>query len=234
MTALRHHCAVLDRSNQPCGPSSQPAGGRGQSEGRSRTRPGRRTSRGRRRSRCARRWPTTRPSASYSVEAVKVLRPSLPAALARPRRAARRSPAGRRCGRSSGPSTIGRSLEVAGPAADAVQRRPGRGDRRPRLLVDVGVPVLGEARVRRPGGGDAVAGRPVADRPGKIRSPSPSLARRAAGEAGGERVERRGRGTTPRPPRRPRRARPGRPRRASRSTRRRASAIGRAAEGRAS
>ena len=80
--------------------------------------------------------------------------------------------------------------QVAGPAADAVERRPGGGDRCAGVLVDGGVPVLVEARVRRPRGCDAMAVGALADRAGEDPQPVGLLARRAAREAGGEGVER--------------------------------------------
>ena len=167
---------------------------------------------GRPRPRRARRRPTTRPSASYSVEAVKVLRPVDGRAPARPRRAPRRSPAARRPGRSSRPSTISRSSRS--PAQPPMQSSAAQvtASDGARQVVDVGVEVLAGARVRRPGRARSGSRRP-GRRPGRGRSaarrPRRGRCRRRSRSGNGCGP---GRGTTPSPraPRRPAPARPGR------------------------
>ena len=89
-------------------------------------------------------------------------------------------------------------VEVAGPAAHAVERRPGDGERGVADVVDVRVPVLGDARVRRPGGGDPGGAVDRSDRPGRGRSaarrPPRGRCRRRSRSGTGARS---GRGTSP-------------------------------------
>ena len=123
--------------------------------------------------RCSAR-PTTRPSGSSSAAEVCVLRPSVP----RPRpRTTCSAPVSREYVDPRGhPGEHHHPfLESAGPAADAVEGRPGGGDQ-----------VVGDGLVGRPGAGDPGQAVLLGDRSGE--DPQPVGAVGAAHEAGRERV----------------------------------------------